>query len=122
MYPNGAVAIVTIGRGINQEYITRRIKVEQSIQSLNNPIAIFGDYESLTLILPNKINSKEYQVFGQDLAGDSPINISNEIKFSKNTITLTGDLIRKVGLSAASKGDISDPGLVLKFRQKTTSN
>lgn len=120
MYPNGAVAIATIGRGLNHEYITARVNVEQNINSIESPIGIFGDYESLTLILPEKIKASDYQVLGQDLAGDTPIDILKEISISKNRINLSGDLIRKVGLSAASKGDLSDPGLVIKFVRKTT--
>ena len=118
MYPNGAIAIVTIGRGINHEYITQKVKVEQKIKNIENPIGIFGDYESLTLILPTKIKASDYEVLGQDLAGDVPSNITKEILFKDNKIIISGDLIRKIGLSSASKNDKSDPGLVLKFNRK----
>src|SRR5665648_723132 len=117
MYPNGAVAIVTIGRGLNHEYITERVNVEQNIESIENPIGIFGDYESLTLILPEKIKGSDYTVLGQDLAGDSPLEITKDITFENNRIIISGDVIRRIGLSAASKGDLSDPGLVLKFER-----
>lgn len=119
LYPNGAVAIATIGRGINHEYITKRVKVEQEIKTIENPIGVFGDYESLTLILPTKIKATDYEVLGQDLAGDTPSIITNEIIFKDNKIIISGELIRKIGLSAASKNDKSDPGLVLKFNKKT---
>jgi hypothetical protein len=45
-------------------------------------------------------------------------DITKSIIFKGNKITIPGDLIRKVGLSAGTKGDISDPGLVLKFIKK----
>lgn len=118
MYPNGAVTVVTIGRGINREYITKRITVEQEIQNIDNPIGIFGDFESLTFILPTKIKASDYEVLGQDLAGDTASVITKDVVFKDNKIIISGDLIRKVGLSAASKNDISDPGLVLKFNKK----
>lgn len=118
LYPNGAIAIVTIGRGINHEYITQKVKVEQEIKNIENPIGIFGDYESLTLILPSKIKASDYEVLGQDLAGDVPSTITKEILFKDNKIIISGDLIRKIGLSAASKNDKSDPGLILKFNKK----
>lgn len=118
LYPNGAVAIATIGRGLNHEYITQRIKVEQKINNIDKPIGIFGDYESLTLILPVKIKASDYKVLGQDLAGDIAMDITKNIIFTQNKIIISGDLIRKVGLSAATKGDLSDPGLVLKFIMK----
>jgi len=117
-YPNGAIAIVTIGRALNRSYITERLKVEQSINSLNKPIGIFGDYESLTLRLPAKIKAASYVIFGQDLAGNTPINITKEIIIKGSTIVIPGETIRRVGLSAATKGDISDPGMVIQFFSK----
>jgi hypothetical protein len=92
--------------------------VEQEIKSIDNPIGIFGDYESLILILPTKIKASDYEVLGQDLAGDTPSIITKDIVFKDNKIIISGDVIRRVGLSAASKGDLSDPGLVLKFNRK----
>lgn len=118
MYPNGAVAIVTIGRGINHDYITERIKVEQEIKSLDNPIGIFGDYDTLTLVLPSKLKASDYEILGQDLAGDKASVITKGIAIKGNKIIISGDVIRKIGLSAKSEGDISDPGLVLKFNKK----
>ena len=117
-YPNGAIAIVTVGRGIDHEYIMKLVNVEQKIGSLDNPIGIFGNYNSLTLILPKKVKAKDYIVLAQDLAGDKPFVITNDIRFKKNKILIPGDIIRRVGLSAASIGDISEPGLVLNFKRK----
>lgn len=117
-YPNGAIAIATIGRGMGHEYITEKVAVEQLISDLNNPIGIFGDYASLTLVLPKNTSIKGYQIWGQDLAGDTPINITKKVIIENNRIILPGDVIRAVGLSAKTKGDVSDPGLVLKFEKK----
>ena len=115
LYPNGAVAIVTIGRVSNRQYITERVSVEQKINSIDHPIGIFGDYESLTLILPEKIKGEDYSVFGQDLAGDIPVDITKDLVFNDNKIIISGDVIRRIGLMNASDGDKSDPGLVLKI-------
>jgi hypothetical protein len=114
-YPNGAVAIVTIGRALNHDYISQRDKIEQNMASLNYPIGIFGDYDMLTLILPTNIKASDYKVFGQDLAGDTPVDITNDITITNNKVIIPGDLIRRVGLSANTVGDLSDPGLVIKF-------
>jgi hypothetical protein len=114
-YPNGAVAIVTIGHSINRDYITERVGVKQAIPDIEKPIGIFGDYESLTLVLPQPIKASTYTIWGQDLAGDTPVNITKEITIKGSQVIIPGKVIRKVGLSAASKGDVSDPGLVLKF-------
>lgn len=117
-YPNGAVAIVTIGHSINRDYITERVGVKQAIPDIEKPIGIFGDYESLTLVLPQPIKASTYTIWGQDLAGDTPVNITKEITIKGSQVIIPGKVIRKVGLSAASKGDVSDPGLVLKFVKK----
>ena len=114
-YPNGAVAIVTIGRSINRKYFTEQVAVKQAIPGIDKPIGVFGDYESLTLVLPQPIKASAYTIWGQDLAGDTPMNITKEITIKGDQILIPGKVIRKVGLSAASKGDISDPGLVLQF-------
>ena len=119
LYPDGAIAIATIGRGINRTYSIQRKNVTQAIYNLDFPIGIFGDYQSLTFKLPFSVEGKKYLVLGQDLAGDVPVNISKEISFKENEVIIPGDVIRKVGLSAATKGDLSDPGLVLRFRQIT---
>jgi hypothetical protein len=118
MYPNGAVAIATIGRALYREYKTERVNVEQKISRVDKPIGIFGDYESLTLVLPEKIKASSYKVLGQDLAGDVPANITGSVIFKGNKITIPGEIIRKVGLAAATRGDLSDPGLVIKFLKK----
>lgn len=116
-YPNGAVAIVSIGRGLEHEYVTEKVHVQQEIESLEKPIGIFGDFASLTFILPEEVDRDAYTVWGQDLAGDIPSDITKEIGFSGNKIMVPGEVIRKIGLSAASEGDLSDPGIVLKFEK-----
>lgn len=115
-YPNGATAIATIGRAIDREYITERVKVEQQIKSLRGPIGIFGDYEELTLVLPQNVSTDGYNIWGQDLVGDTPLDITKEVIIKRNKIIIPGDVIRKVGLLAKTKGDLSDPGLVIKFQ------
>jgi hypothetical protein len=113
LYPNGAIAIATIGRGLGREYITKRVDVIQKIPSLDKPIGIFGDYQSLTLILPKNISHKYRIFYAQDLAGNTPINISKKVILKGNKLILSGQTIREVGLSAKTKNDLSDPGLVL---------
>jgi hypothetical protein len=117
-YPNGAIAIAAIGRGINRNYFLSRMNVGQTINNIDVPIGIFGDYESLTLKLPADVKGDMYKIYGQDLAGDAPVDITKEIIMKGRDVIIPGSVIRSVGLSAATKGDISDPGLVLKFVKK----
>ena len=70
------------------------------------------------MVLPKEVKASNYKVLGQDLAGDVPTDITKSVIFKGNKITIPGAIIRKVGLAAATKGDLSDPGLVLNFLKK----
>jgi hypothetical protein len=116
-YPNGAVAVVTVGRNLGRKYITKPETVTIKMTELTAPVGIFGDYKELILEFPAKINLKGIKIYGQDLAGEIPVNITKQVKIDGNKLTVPGDVIRKVGLMAATKGDVSDPGMVLKMIQ-----
>jgi len=51
----------------------------------------------------------------QDLTGNTPVDITRQIARHGNKITIPGTVIDKVGLSAATKGDKSEPGMVVVF-------
>ena len=116
-YPNGAVTIVAIGRTLGRKYVLNRETVTVKLPELTVPVGIFGDYKELILEFPAKISLKGMKIYGQDLAGEIPVNITNQVKIDGNKLILSGDLIRKVGSMAATKGDLSDPGMVLKIIQ-----
>ena len=114
-YPNGAVAIASIGRTINREYITPRADVVLKVDGLDKPFGVFGYYNSLSF---ETARTKSFtKVLAQDLAGNVPVDISHEVIQKGNKITLSGKVIDRVGLAAASKGDKSEPGLVLIFKE-----
>ena len=117
-YPNGAISIATIGRTIGREYFTSREDITLEIPELNVPIGIFGNYGTLTLIVPDTVDSGSIQVLGQDLAGSKAVDMTGCIEITGNTLTLSGELIREVGLMAAVPGDKSEPGLVMTVRYK----
>lgn len=54
----------------------------------------------------------------QDFAGGSSRNIIKDIVIIGNKINLSVNMIRKIGFSVSSKGDLSDPGLVLRFMRR----
>jgi len=70
------------------------------------------------MVLPKEVKASNYKVLGQDLAEDVPTDITKSVIFKGNKITIPDAIIRKVGLAAATKGDLSDPGLVLNFLKK----
>ena len=77
------------------------------------PFGIFGDISSLTLVFDRPIDKQRVQV--QDLAGNRVENIATQISRGER-LQLSRSLIRKVGLSAATPGDLSSPGLVLALK------
>ena len=114
-YPDGAIAIASIGRTIGREYLTPRADVLLKVEGIDKPFGIFGHYNSLTLQVEHPTKFKH--VYAQDLAGNVPTDITAQVLRKGNKFTLPGAIIDKVGLAAASKNDQSEPGLVLIFKQ-----
>jgi hypothetical protein len=112
--PNGAVAVATLHRispGRGAYYPLADVTVD--VPDMFAPIGIFGKYRSLTLRFP--ADPSQYKIYAQDLAADTATNITKKVTHSAGKITLSGDLIEKIGLAAASPGDLSEPALVLKI-------
>ena len=115
-HPNGAVCVATLarissGRGIY--FPLADVSIE--IADANAAVGIFGRYKSLTLNFPAEPGKT--RVLAQDLAGDTALDITDEVKLEGKSITLCGKLISKVGLFAASPGDLSEAGLVLVIKK-----
>jgi hypothetical protein len=49
----------------------------------------------------------------QDLAGTSDADITGEVKLAPGSITIPGAVIQRIGLSASTPGDLSDPGMIV---------
>jgi hypothetical protein len=49
------------------------------------------------------------------LAGDKALDITDLIKTDGAKFKINGELLRLVGLSSATKSDVSEPGLLLVF-------
>ncbi|MCL4203022.1 MAG: glycoside hydrolase family 97 N-terminal domain-containing protein [Pirellulaceae bacterium] len=112
---DGEVGVATIPR--NFEVDGRRTltyplaDVVLEVGNLDRPVGIFGKYRSLTLVSTNNLAGK--RILAQDLAGDTPVDITDEVNVDGGRLTLPGQVLHRVGLMAAAPGDISDPGLVL---------
>ncbi len=112
--PNGAVAVATLHRispGRAAYYPLADVTID--VPEMHVPIGIFGRYRSLTLKFPH--DPGQYKIYAQDLAADTATNITKKVTHSAGKITLSGTLIEKIGLAAASPGDLSEPALVLKI-------
>ena len=110
-YPEGAVAVATVGRSLGREYVLREVPVEIEVPSPDAPVGIFGRYESLTLQYPAAVG--KVRVWAQDLLSREAVDITARVRVDGSRLVIPGSVIAEIGLFAATQGDVSDPGLVL---------
>ncbi len=110
-YPGGDVAVATVGRSLGREFVLKEVPVKVNVSSRGAKVGIFGRYSSLTLVYAEPLG--KVKVLSQDLASDTPVDITRRVKITGNELTIPGEVIAQVGLMAASEGDLSDPGMVL---------
>ena len=110
-HPNGVYSIVTLGRTLNRKYEIPRCNVSFRIDSADT-VAVFGDYENLILETAYK---KIKTVYMQDLADETAYDITENIIFEKQKITIPGELIQKIGTLSQSQEDTSEPGVVIRL-------
>ncbi len=120
-HPDGEVAVASIprnlGSGNKSGLVFPLADVTLDVGKLDRPVGIFGEFASLTLTTTGGLAGK--QILAQDLAGHTPVDITAEVKVDGGTLTIPGPVIHRVGLMAASPGDLSDPGLVLAVKGVT---
>ena len=115
-FPNGAAAVAVQGRTTDgQNWVFTPVDVTVALGAAHGPIGVFGRYRTLTLRFDAPLGKT--RILAQDLAGESAEDITGLVTIKDNLLTLPGALIQRVGLSAASQGDTSDPGLVLVIRK-----
>ncbi len=113
--PNGAISIATYSRThSNTGYQpVKSANVTLNAGDLTGKIGVFGYYNSLKLTFNQKLSGKK--VYAQDLLSNKAQDITSKVQINGNTITIPGSVITQIGLSAATKGDTSDPGMVLQI-------
>ncbi len=111
-YPNGAVAVATLERGILRRTYTPLAKVTIDVADSKSPIGVFGAYDALCIRYAKDLPSKP-RVLAQDLKGKTPVDITKEVKIEGRSIVVPGSVINRVGLMAATPGDKSQPGMVM---------
>ena len=115
-YPEGAVAVATMGRSLGRQYVLLEVPVEIDVPSPEAPVGIFGRYETLTLNYPSNLG--KVRVWAQDLAADRAVDITERVSVDGSRLVVPGAVIAEIGLMAATEGDVSDPGMVLVVQQK----
>ena len=113
-FPNGALAIAAQQRTSNQGGChSPLVDVMWNVGACSGPVGIFGRFRSLTLRTNRPLG--KVRVLAQDLATDRSVDITSRVRIADREITFPGDVISQVGLSGATPGDLSDPGLVVQF-------
>lgn len=113
-YPGGATAVSALPRRIGRERIAKAVNVTIDIDDIYKPVGVFGVFGSLTL-RTDGIKGKIFRVFAQDLAGDKAVDISSSVTVSDNGIVIPGEVLNRIGTMAATPGDISSPGTVIRI-------
>jgi hypothetical protein len=75
------------------------------------PFGVFGEFRSLTLEFSKPIGRK--RILAQDLAGDDAADITALVRVVGDKVHFDGRLLRRLGLSDGTPGDLSSPAVVL---------
>lgn len=113
-YPDGATAVSALPRRIGRERIAKGVDVSIEIEDIYKPVGVFGVFGSLKL-KADGLKGKTFRVFAQDLAGEKAVDISKAVTVSDNGIVIPGELLNRIGTMAATPGDISAPGTVIRI-------
>lgn len=66
---------------------------------------------------PERVDERRPRERAQDLIGDAAVDITDELVIESDQVELSGELIERIGLSAADAGDPSALGLVIVMRE-----
>ena len=76
-------------------------------------MGVFGQYRSLSIQTEKDIT--DIRILAQDLAGDIAYDITEYVKKERDIITISGELIEKIGTMAQDIDDTSEPGMIIKL-------
>ncbi len=109
-HPDGAFAIGTMPRTApGRQSFTPPASVEADEVSADASIGVFGRFASLTLRFNRPIEGKRFYM--QDLLSDEADEITHEVKVNGHVLTIPGEIITRIGLSAKTLPcDSSEPG------------
>jgi hypothetical protein len=110
-FPNGAVAIGAQERTqVGNAWYMPACDVTLSVADAPGPFGVFGCFDRLTLTFDSSLSGR--RILAQDLASDEAVDISDRVQARGRSLQIPGAVIRQVGLSSATPGDKSAPGLV----------
>ena len=110
--PNGAVSVASLPRvDATRGRYEPLSEVTLTVPADTRLVGVFGRYALLRLSGITNVK----RVLAQDLAGDSAEDITTEVTLGRGPLQIPGKVLARCGLSAASPGDISSPGVVLQL-------
>ncbi len=112
-HPNGTYALAALPRFRYDVWEIPPVRITMDIEKTDGIIGIFGEFESVSFRFAQDISA--LRVLLQDPLDDSAWDVTGDVCMDYSVLTLPGSLIHKVGLSGASDGDVSRPGVVLKL-------
>lgn len=109
--PNGAFSIATVGRTSDREYSIPKCTVTFNIEDADT-VAAFGEYKNLILETSRRSVNK---VLIQDLADDLAYDVTEDVEINENRISISGELISRLGTISQPTEDTSEPGVMIKL-------
>jgi hypothetical protein len=114
-FPNGAVAIGAQERShTGRAWYMPASEVELHVGDAPGPYGLFGSFTMLTLVFDQSLRGR--RVIAQDLASEEAIDVTDRVHMDGRGLQLTEADLRTFGLHAATRADISSPGMVLALR------
>ncbi len=111
-FSNGAVAVGSQERTLpGYGWTSPKCAATLEVGDAQGPFGVFGDFESVTFNLKSPIRNQ--LVLAQDLAGDTAFDVTSDVQVRGRSLHVPGETIRRIGLAAATPGDVSSPGLVI---------
>ncbi len=114
-HPNGVLALAALPRFRNGIWSIPRLRIRMETDRMDFTAGLFGDFDAVVFALPEAVPEGR-RILMQDLIGERAFDVSSEISCEGRFLTIPGDLFRKVGLSAATPGDLSRAGALLSLR------
>ena len=130
-HPEGEIAITTAARKLEANGKPKLVfplaDVAIDAGDFTRPIGIFGEYASLTLLTPADLVGK--RILAQDLAGNTPVDITSEVQFIPRRVSerrlIISPKLKELGPGASgvgydlggkilSEGRLVIPGAVLR--------
>jgi len=111
--PNGTVTVAAMGRRSAQSGAYMPL-ADVCLELPETPelLGVFGRFRSLSLRLPGAF---EGRIYAQDMLGGAAADVTEAVTADGSLLRFPGELLERVGLAAATPGDGSAPGAVVRL-------